>query len=243
MATCVACNEPLTLDVELDDKHEDEDEGVPMTASSGAAFETRTIPDDVELTCGCHFHCSLINSSTSGEQQLLCKLSNEGGVQENLDILPLLIEEAYLKTYPEERRCRAFLEFCREGDVEAIVNLLEDEDEDGDDDGEQLQTKDIDILRYQDAMGGMSSGLHLAVQAQNLEIVWMLLMLASNLDLKQFPSEAHQAAHRLGIMRKDQAGKMDIRFLRDAEGRKAEQLAASIGGIWNDWIRSALFTV
>lgn len=182
---------------------------------------------------------SLASPSTNGEQQLLCNLSNEGGVQEGLDILPLLTEEAYLKTYPEERRCRAFLEFCREGDVEAIANVLEDEE----DEDEQFQTGRIDVLRYQDPIGEMNSGLHLAVQAQKIEIVWMLLMLASSLDLEQFPSEVHQAAHVLGVMREDQAGKADIRSLRDAEGRTAEQLATSIGGIWNDWIRSGTLAV
>lgn len=54
MATCAACKEPLTVDIEPDD--EDEDEGVSTTASSGAAVGTKTVPDDVELTCGCHFH-------------------------------------------------------------------------------------------------------------------------------------------------------------------------------------------
>ncbi len=31
---------------------------------------------------------------------------------------------------------------------------------------------------------------------------------------------------------------MDIRSLKDADGKTAEQLAASIGGIWSDWIKS-----
>lgn len=178
----------------------------------------------------------LTSISTSGNPQLLCNLSNEGGFQEHLDILPLLTEEAYLKTYPEERRCRAFLEFCREGDVEAIANMLED----GEDDAEaaKSQTSKLDVLRYQDPTGGMISGLHLAVQAQKVEVAWMLLMLASTLDLEQFPTHIRQAGESLGVMREDQAGKVDIRSLQDAEGRTAEQLARSIGGAWSDWIRT-----
>lgn len=35
---------------------DDEDEDVSMTASSSAAVEIQTVPDDVELPCGCHFH-------------------------------------------------------------------------------------------------------------------------------------------------------------------------------------------
>lgn len=178
--------------------------------------------------------------STSGELQLLCNITNEGGFQKDLDILPLLTEEAYLKAYPEERRCRAFLEFCREGDTEAIASVVKDE-EDDDDEDEGTPATNNDILRYQDPMGGMSSGLHIAIQAQQDRVVWMLLLLASGLSLDQFPPDVHQGAAYLGVVREDQAGKVDIRSLRDAEGRTAEQLAIRIGGIWNDWVRMGRF--
>ncbi len=142
---------------------------------------------------------SLSNWSTSGEQQLLCNISNEGGVQEGLNILPLLIEEAYLKCHPEERRCQAFLEFCREGDIEAITSVLKEE-KDG------FTSLSADVLRYQDATGALGSGLHAAVQAEKAEVVWLLLLLASNLELDYFPRQVHQAANTLGVMRQDQTG-------------------------------------
>ena len=41
-----------------------------------------------------------------------------------MDLLPLLMEESFLQAYPEERRARAFLEFGRVGDVEAIRDWL-----------------------------------------------------------------------------------------------------------------------
>lgn len=170
---------------------------------------------------------------------MLCNITNEGGFQENLDILPLLAEEAYLKAYPEERRCRAFLEFYREGDIEAIASVVKDE---GDEDDNAPTTKH-DILRYRDPMGGMSSGLHIAIQAQQDRVVWMLLLLASNLSLDLFPPEVHQGAEQLELVRENQAGKEDIRSLRDAEGRRAEQLAIGIGGMWNDWVRMGMFAV
>lgn len=182
---------------------------------------------------------TLIGWSTSGEQQLLCNITNEGGFQENLDILPLLAEEAYLKAYPEERRCRAFLEFCREGDIEAIASVVKDEDDEDDD----TATTNHDILRYQDPMGGMSSGLHIAIQARQVQVVWMLLLLASNLNLDLFPPEVHQGAEQLKLVRENQAGKVDIRSLTDAEGRRAEQIAVGIGGMWNDWVRMGVFAV
>lgn len=183
---------------------------------------------------------NLIATTPSGEQQLLCNLKNEGGLQESLDILPILTEETYLKAYPEERRCRAFLEFCGEGDVEAIVDLLDD----GDDGEENEETSgpgsgsSIDVLRYQDQIGSMGSGLHVAVQNQRVEVAWLLLLLASTLSVDQFPVAVLQAAQNLGMQREDQSGKADIRLLKDSQGMTAEQRAAGIGGLWIEWLQS-----
>ena len=182
---------------------------------------------------------NLITTTPSGEQQLLCNLKNEGGLQEGLDMLPILTEESYLKAYPEERRCRAFLEFCGEGDVEAIVDLLNDGDdgEDDEENSEQSAGHSIDVLRYQDQIGSMGSGLHVAVQNQRVEVVWLLLLLASTLELDQFPVAVLQAAQSLGIQREDQSGKVDIRSLRDFQGMTAEQRAAGMGEVWTDWLQ------
>ena len=155
-------------------------------------------------------------------------------------MLPILTEETYLKAYPEERRCRAFLEFCGEGDVEAIVDLLND----GDDGDENEETSglssghSVDVLRYQDQIGSMGSGLHVAVQNQRVEVAWLLLLLASTLSVDQFPVAVLQAAQDLGIQREDQSGKADIRLLKDSQGMTAEQRAAGIGGLWTEWLQS-----
>ena len=178
-------------------------------------------------------------NSFDREQQVICNLNNEGGMQEGIDILPILTEESYLKAYPEERKCRAFLEFCKEGDVEAIVDVLKDDDEEdeGEADGEDGVTdnengsaeaahkQSADILRYQDPTGSMVSGLHLAVMNGMVEVIWLLLLLASNLDYSQFPAEVKRAAEQLGITREDQTGKIDIRTLKDSNGRTAEDIA------------------
>jgi len=177
---------------------------------------------------------NLIKTTSVGEQ-LLCNLNNEGGLQQGLDILPILTEESYLKAYPEERKCRAFLEFCREGDIEAILELLGDSEHE-----EKVEDvgsgHNVDVLRYQDQIGSMESGLHLAIQSQRVEVVWMLLFLASNLDANKFPGEVLQAAQNFELRRDDQSSRTDIRQLRDAKGKTAEQHAASIGGIWSEWI-------
>lgn len=184
---------------------------------------------------------------------MLCTLHNEGGRQENLDILPLLTEESYLKAYPNERKCRAFLEFCREGDIQSIVDMLhgdsddeDDEDEEmGDAEGEEGKEVGIDaLLRYQDPIGDMQSGLHAAVQAQSREVAWLLLLLASNLPLLEFPPEVFQEAEALGIMRGLTEDKTDIRSLRDANGKTAEDLAKDIGGVWvTGWVGNSRLAI
>lgn len=187
-------------------------------------------------------NCSKDVSShtSSGEEQVLCNLENEGGLQEGFDVLPILKEESYLKAFPEERRCRAFLEFCAEGDVGAILDLINsEEDEDATmSSNEEAAAKAIDVLRYQDPMGSLSSGLHVAVSNGREEIVWLLLFLASSLKLHFFPPDVLEAARTLGATREEQTGKIDIRILEDSNHRTAENLAQQLGGIWEPWIQS-----
>ncbi len=178
---------------------------------------------------------------TSGEQQVLCNLNNEGGLQTGLDILPLLTEESYLKAYPEERRCRAFLEFCAEGDIEAIVDLLDDDQGEDEENNDTVEPK-TDVLRYQDLMGSMNSGLHIAILNGKEEVTWLLLLLASNLETKHFPREVLEGAEKLGIAKQYQQDKLDIRSLRDAEDMTAEHRAREIGGVWNTWLESGKLT-
>ena len=160
--------------------------------------------------------------------RILCDLNNEGGAQEEVDIMPQLSEEGYLKAYPEERRARAFMEFCRQGDLEATLNVLQDEDDEDD-----LAT---DILRYQDQLSEMQSTLHAAVIGGNQEVAWLLLYLASDLPLEQFPEGLIQQAETIGIGRSDNMGRADVRALKDLEGQTAEQFAADIGGPWESWL-------
>ena len=117
-----------------------------------------------------------------------------------------------------------------------VADEDEDEDEamaDSDQSGKELG---IDkLLRYQDPIGDMQSGLHAAVQAQSREVAWLLLLLASNLNLMEFPPLVFQEAEAMGIMRGLTEDKVDIRSLKDANGKTAEDLAAAIGGVWIGW--------
>ena len=56
MAECVSCQQPLVLEIEAsDDEDEDVEMGDPSAAGPSTA-EPKTVPDDVHLNCGCHFH-------------------------------------------------------------------------------------------------------------------------------------------------------------------------------------------
>ena len=264
MAACAKCNNTLEVEIGPED-----DSDVEMGASSPDTT-TEKIPDDVRLPCGCHFHWECLldsyelakcpncsrdivsspasagSSTTTGDQQIIVDLNNEGGLQEQIDILPILKEESYLRAYPEERKCRAFLEFCREGDHRAIVDLLKSCTElpDADDINvdeinnaftSSTQTPD-EILRYQDPIGEMASGLHAAAANGHREVAWLLLLLASQFPEMEMPALVFQEAAALGMMREDQEGKVDIRSLRDAQGRTAEDVALEVGVIWTGWI-------
>jgi len=54
MPVCVACQKPLEVEVELEE--EDEDAQMGASSSKAPAAQPETVPDDVHLNCGCHFH-------------------------------------------------------------------------------------------------------------------------------------------------------------------------------------------
>lgn len=177
--------------------------------------------------------------SPSGSQQVLVTLRNEGGVQEGYDILPAATEEAYLRAYPEERKGHAFLEFCREGDIDAVINMVKDTDEEEEDAEEDRSS---DILRYRGTFEGIEgSGLHVAIRYQQQEVAWLLLALASQLDWNKFPSIVLQAMQGVGLRKEDRNGEPDIRTLEDSEGRTPAALAQELGGIWTEWMTEGRF--
>lgn len=239
---CASCQEPLVIDVALDSDFEDH------TAHN---LPAESVPDDVELGCGCHYHwecfldsysattceaCSkdTYTASSNGQQQVLCTVRNEGGIQENFDILPSFTEEAYLRTYPAERVGHAFLEFCREGDIDAIIHLIKDADLN---DAEEQDEK-IDILRYQGSFERTEgSGLHVAIRYSQHNVAWLLLALASPLSWQKFPAQILQAMTDMNLSKEERNAEPDIRSLKDSEGRNAADLAKEING-WTEWIGS-----
>lgn len=245
MATCKVCDEPLVLEIE-------EEEG------SG---EVQSIPDDLELPCGCHFHWQcFLDQATDVAMSLECpschkqiaangagpsvtnsfrqaapgstiltRYHNEGGLQEDLDILPEITEEAYLAANPEARPARAYHAMCSEGDIGGIVELLQDIDQGS---GDEPSLSSTQILRYQDPLSSSKSGLHLAVEKGQDEVLWLLLWLASPLPTQDFPAQAAHAAQSMGLQRPATSPADDIRQLQDKEGRTAETVAATMDHIW-----------
>ncbi|KAM3414061.1 hypothetical protein BST61_g10720 [Cercospora zeina] len=230
------------------------------------SYEIDTCPKCLrDITTGPATAAAAGSSSSSAietigtEAQILVDLHNEGGLQQNLDIFPLLKEESYLRAYPEERKCRAFLEFCREGDHRAIAELVrscnnnespDNSDDDNDAHYGSSSKSAASILRYQDPIGEMQSGLHAAAANGHREVAWLLLLLASEYPELEFPALVFQEAAALGVMREEegeqqqQGGKVDIRSLKDARGRTAEDVAREeAGAVWNGWIGNGRLAV
>lgn len=172
--------------------------------------------------------------------QVLTKYHNEGGIQVDLDVLPLIKEEAYLVANPAARPARAFMTMCSEGDVGGIIELLKAIEEDEDDDEGSMSS--AELLRYQDPLDGMKTGLHIAIEKSREEAVWLLLWLASSVPTAAFPAEVSQASQAMGQGR-DTARGPDIRGLRDEQERTARDIAATMGNTWAGFLATGLLEV
>lgn len=216
---------------------------------SSSTTQPETVPDDLHLNCGCHFHwqCLLdlapaVSTSlncpkcgtdlSSGTQpSIQAVYTSEGSAGEPLDMLPTLREEAYLSTHPEARPARAMQTMCVEGDVQGILELLSESDE---------AERDA-LLRYQDPLNSMKSGLHLAVEHEQLEVFWLLMWLGSRLPQERFPDEVWGLVQALEVGRSASASGEDIRALKDEAGRTAGDLAAEMHGVWQSIVQAGFF--
>ncbi|KAF4342720.1 ring finger [Fusarium beomiforme] len=263
MSLCEACEETLVLRLDPEDI-DDEPGGF---SAAGPSTSGSSVPDDLELPCGCHFHwqclfdqssdvalslkcpsCSVylpVNEggpsvtnpflSTAPGTAILTRYTNEGGIQENLDILPSITEEAYLESHPEARPARALHVMCAEGDVGGIVELLRD----ASDDIEDL----VSFVTYQDPLGDMKNGLHLAIENSQEESLWLLLWLCSTIPNPAFPDNARSLADAAGVGRLSVNRDQDIRGLRDNQGRTAADLAQQHQGQWGYILQTGILSL
>lgn len=165
-------------------------------------------------------------------------------MQEHYDILPSATEEAYLRAYPEERRGHAYLEFCREGDIDAVIHMIKDTDDDEDEDEEHDGQPDTDFLTYSGTFEGIEgTGLHVAIRYGREDVAWLLLALASSLDWSQFPPPVLQAMTSLGLSKDDRVADVEIRSIADSGGQSPKALAEQLGGPWKQWVESGRLSV
>lgn len=172
------------------------------------------------------------NNNNNYNSEVLVRYTNEGGIQEGLDIMPSFKEEAYLQVHPEAAPARAFHVMCAEGDIDGAFELLYHASE---------QVPDVGaMVRYQDPLSGMKSGLHLAVEHQHEGVVWLLLWLSSHVPLDAFPADARHAAESLGLGRLSIGPGEDIRALQDDRGKTAAEVAGEVNGCWLSLVETGL---
>ncbi|OAA54083.1 hypothetical protein SPI_09017 [Niveomyces insectorum RCEF 264] len=240
MAVCASCRDPLVF---LDDVDED------VPDAGGEA-----VPDDLLLPSA---NQPAVSSSSSSSPpatgiRILTRYVSEGGLQDNYDIYPDVAEEAYLLAHPEARPARAFLIMCAGGDVMGLVTLLSELEKQGDEEEEEKEDtgessprlSSADLLRYQDPLNGLQSGLHVAVDNNQEEVFYLLLFLASRLPLESFPPAVLESAQQIGLVRPDAAIATypDIRSLHDQRGETAEAYALRKGGQWTGLAHTGIFT-
>ncbi len=264
--TCKSCHDPLTLTLDPEDSG---DEG-----SASASNPGETVPDDLVLPCGCHFHwqclldhasivtstlccpscqtsvsssttsSSAASSSSSNPQphqptQILTHYTNEGGPQPSLDLYPTLLEESFLAAHPEARPARALHTLAAAGEVSDMVGLLTSLDEDSDAEDSEDALSPAQLLVWRDPLNGGRSALHVALEARQEEVVWLLLWLGSAARREDFPDAVVQVAVAMGLPRPD--GGEDVRFVRDEAGRTAGDVCLELGEPWTRLVEGGLF--
>lgn len=150
---------------------------------------------------------------------VLANYTSEGGIEEGIDMMSAITEEAYLASNPDARPARAFHVMCSEGDTEGILMMLSTLQE-----AEGLKSDLIELLSYQDPLANNKSGLHLAVEHSREEVVLLLVWLCSNASSESFPPHARQMAEASGIGRLTVVPDQDVRSLKDAGGLTAGQV-------------------
>jgi hypothetical protein len=101
------------------------------------------------------------------------------------------------------------------------------------------ESEKMDVLRYQGTFEGIEgSGLHVAIRYDQEEVAWLMLVLASSLDWSQFPPRVLQEMKALKLSKEDRKAGIDVRSIKDSDGRTAAALAQEIGGLWSDWCNS-----
>ncbi|KAF6821773.1 hypothetical protein CMUS01_11352 [Colletotrichum musicola] len=256
-SVCKVCQDPLVIAIEPDSDDEcqavEEIQNVPddLEMPCGCHFHWQCLLDnsaDIAISLSCPSCQKYLPTNQQGPSvtnpflptppgaAILTRYVNEGGLQDALDILPNITEEAYLAAHPEARPARAYHLMCSEGDIQGVVELLRDANEELSGDVARLGQ----LIRYQDPLAGAKSALHVAVEKCQEEVVWLLLWIASPVPTDLFPDSARQVADALQIVRLTNDNAEDIRALRTDAGQTAEDVAKSMPARWTALIGAGI---
>lgn len=219
-----------------------------------------SVPDDLTLPCGCHYHWQcLLDQASHIALSLTCPSCdaylpvNRAGPsatnpifpepQDQTRILTRYASEAgveedhdILPTLTEE----AYLEsHPDERRTRAFQTLCGEGDvlgavellSDAASEGDDVRA----IMLYRDPLSRPrgKTALHCAVEKGQEEALWLLLYLGSpGLSLDSFPQQALAAAQSMGLDRMP-AGGEDVRAARDEEGRTPEDYARLLSPLWD----------
>jgi len=149
------------------------------------------------------------------------------------------------------RPARAFHTLAAEGDIQGMVELLTDLDTPADADADADEEEEergpalsaTQILTWRDPLNGARSALHVALEAQQEEAVWLLLWLGSGARGEDFPEAVVQVAQAMGLPRRGEglAPGDDVRFVLDERGRTAGDVCLELGAPWTRLVEGGLF--
>jgi len=269
MASCVQCNKPLVW--------------VPfqgplrtgkILAVSGEQPEfpeNQETPDDLWLSCGCHWHwdclfdeaedivlslkCPVCDTHLATNEPgpsatnpvhhmnqgitVLASYTSQHGVQPNIDLLPDLTEESYMKSHPEVVEARALFIMAKNNQVVDMMELLAQAPHEAED---SVTLGLNNLLRFQNPLEENKSLLHVAIEQGHQDTFYILLFLASQLPDDAFPRSVHVATQQSGMTRPPHRPHPDIRSLRDSNGETAEDYARKQGGNLEWLAETGLFT-
>ncbi|KAK4665526.1 hypothetical protein QC763_402330 [Podospora pseudopauciseta] len=259
MSLCKSCHQPLILQFESDSEDESlappaDQPPIPddLHLPCQCHFHWQCLLDlssTVALTLSCPSCTTYLPSNpptgsgsasgsstnpflpTSQAAQILTTYTNEGGVQENLNILPHLTEEAYLSANPQFRPAKALHTLASEGDTAGILELLADVDAD-----EDITLSLPQLLCWQDPLNESKTAMHLALENEQEEVFWLLLWLESGVHTSVFPEQVMQSCEGVGLPRRGTVPQEeDVRFIKDGKGRTAGDLCRELGGAWGSY--------
>lgn len=169
--------------------------------------------------------------AATGLKMMVRYSSGDDGTPEDVDMLPLLTEEAMVIMYPHTARAHTLHDYCALGDTVGISKCLME--------AEALSSvgrsmTPAELLVWCDPLRHGRTCLHAAVQHQRYDVAWLLLYVASTLPIAYFSPAILHAVRNLGISRRPEVdAAADIRSIVDINGDTPEMLALQIGGVWD----------